>query len=93
MESIEACALSGANIITLSIEGPYEDPIEREYYEQLYQANILVIAAAGNFGNSGNHYPAAYPTVMSVGAVDRNGYRADFSQCNAQVELARGILF
>lgn len=92
MKSIEACASVGANIITLSIEGPTDNPLEREYYKELYNSNILVVAAAGNFGNTGDHYPAAYPHVMSVGAVNASGYRPTFSQCNAQVEIvAPGI--
>ena len=47
-----------------------------------------VIAAAGNAGNSGLLYPAAYPSVIAVAAVDADGIRPAFSQCNDQVEIA-----
>lgn len=47
-------------------------------------ADILFIAAAGNSGvdiDAAPSYPASYnlPNVISVGAIDQNGRRADFS--------------
>jgi len=45
-------------------------------------------AAAGNSGNSAPSYPASYPTVMSVGAVNSNRNIASFSQYNDQVEIS-----
>lgn len=49
---------------------------------------MLIIAAAGNGGNSQMSYPASYPSVISVAAVDANLVKADFSQYNKEVELA-----
>jgi subtilisin family serine protease len=48
------------------------------------KANILFIAAAGNSGqniDSSPSYPASYqlPSLISVGAIDRTGRRASFS--------------
>jgi hypothetical protein len=40
---------------------------------------VIVIGAAGNDGREAPFYPAAYGTVLSVGAVDRTGARADYS--------------
>lgn len=51
-------------------------------------SGVLCVAAAGNDGNKKNSYPASYPMVVSVAAVDSNGDVADFSQHNRQVELA-----
>lgn len=34
------------------------------------------------------YYPASYPTVLSLAAVDCDGVRAPFSQANAQVDIA-----
>ena len=39
------------------------------------------------FNRKDYDYPASYPCVVSVGAVDQNGQRADFSNYNDQVEL------
>jgi membrane-anchored mycosin MYCP len=42
---------------------------------------VVVVAAASNDANNGNAkaYPAAYPSVVAVGAVQQDGSRADFS--------------
>jgi thermitase len=49
---------------------------------------ILIVAAAGNDGSSALTYPAAYPQVVSVAAVDRHDQRAPFSTANYDVEVA-----
>ncbi len=49
------------------------------------EAGILMVAAAGNSGVV--EYPAAYPEVIAVGAVDYQGVRADFSATGAALEL------
>ncbi|GAB3899314.1 S8 family serine peptidase [Larkinella knui] len=46
------------------------------------EAGMLVVVSAGNEGNDPWHYigaPADVPTVLSIGAVDRNGIRSPFS--------------
>jgi subtilisin family serine protease len=42
-------------------------------------AGIVLVAAAGNGGNGKIIYPAAYSSVIAVGATDINNYRASFS--------------
>merc|ERR1711862_660121 len=49
---------------------------------------ILFIAAAGNGGSSSLLYPASYPALMSVAAIDSNKNTASFSQYNNQVEIS-----
>ena len=53
-----------------------------------YQDGMLLIAAAGNGGNTAKSYPASYDSVISVAAVDSNANHVSFSQRNTQVELA-----
>jgi thermitase len=48
----------------------------------------LLVAAAGNDGDSTLNYPAAYPEVVSVAATDSNDARASFSNANSDVEVA-----
>ncbi|WP_170304869.1 type VII secretion-associated serine protease mycosin [Kitasatospora viridis] len=52
------------------------------------QAGIVVVAASGNDGQGQPTYPAAYPTVLAVGASDRNNERASFSQYGDFVQVA-----
>jgi thermitase len=49
---------------------------------------VLIIAAAGNDGSAALTFPAAYPQVISVAAVDRRDQRAPFSTANSDVEVA-----
>ncbi|MFJ9697744.1 type VII secretion-associated serine protease mycosin [Kitasatospora sp. NPDC101183] len=48
----------------------------------------VIVASTGNDGKEGDTYPAAFPTVLAVGASDRNNERAPFSQFGAFVKVA-----
>lgn len=48
--------------------------------------DILFLSAAGNGGSSATAYPAGYPEVVSIAAVDWNMNKAHFSQYNSDVE-------
>ncbi|HVE92882.1 MAG TPA: S8 family serine peptidase [Actinomycetota bacterium] len=74
-------------VINLSLGGPASRVLETAVNSA--SANgVLVVAAAGNDGNSTLNYPAAYSSVLSVAAMDRSGRRASFSNYNSDVELA-----
>jgi subtilisin family serine protease len=61
----------GARIINVSLTHPGPaDPIEREAVRYAIDRGVLVVAGAGNEGNTLPQYPAAYPGVLSVGATD-----------------------
>ncbi|MFJ2868595.1 type VII secretion-associated serine protease mycosin [Kitasatospora sp. NPDC087314] len=49
---------------------------------------IVVVASTGNDGKEGDTYPGAFPTVLAVGASDRNNERAPFSQYGSFVKVA-----
>ncbi|MEU9077537.1 type VII secretion-associated serine protease mycosin [Kitasatospora sp. NPDC004745] len=48
----------------------------------------VVVASTGNDGKEGDTYPGAFPTVLAVGASDRNNERAPFSQYGSFVKVA-----
>ncbi|HWI61931.1 MAG TPA: S8 family serine peptidase [Symbiobacteriaceae bacterium] len=77
-----------AQVISMSLGGSGSSVTERKVYDAAYTAGTLTIAAAGNDGTTAVSYPAGYANVVSVGAVDSNLLKADFSQYNADVELA-----
>lgn len=56
--------------------------------ERAEQNKIVVVASSGNDGKEGDTYPGAFPTVLSVGASDRNNERAPFSQYGSFVKVA-----
>jgi thermitase len=77
----------GAKIISLSLGGPGSATLG-DAVAAATSNGALIVAAAGNSGDAVLNYPAAYPQVVSVAAVDRNGARAPFSNANSDVEVA-----
>ena len=82
------CGRNGANVISMSLGGSTGSRLEARAVSRLAKQGILLIAAAGNDGNNTVSYPAGFPEVVSVAAIDSNKLVADFSQFNADVELA-----
>jgi serine protease len=78
LAALEWCQGQGAKIVSLSLGGPYETMTERDAFARAAGNGVLVIAAAGNNGGA-LAYPAGYPSVLAVGAVDSSLRRAFFS--------------
>ena len=77
----------GAKIISMSLGGSGAATLQSAV-RNATQNGSLLIAAAGNSGNSSVSYPAGYPEVVSVAATDHTDTRASFSQFNSDVEIA-----
>jgi len=89
LSAAQECANLGANIISMSLGGPLPNLLELLGYRKLMEEQgVISVAAAGNFGNGLWSFPASYPKVLSVAAVDANKDRASFSQFNRQVDIA-----
>src|SRR5262245_54708258 len=64
-------------VVNLSLAGP-QDAVLHKQIKEMSETGVLFVAAAGNGGPFAlPSYPAAYPEVIAVTAVDRNlvGYR------------------
>jgi subtilisin family serine protease len=82
------CRDSGAKIISMSFDGGYSNDGEAQVFKDLYDVyGILSIASSGNYGDSLYAFPASYPNVISVGAIDSMKELAYFSQYNDMVDL------
>ena len=55
-------------IINLSLGGPLPNPIEEMAIDYAISKGVIVVAAAGNSGEFGMGWPAAYPQAISVAA-------------------------
>ena len=87
--AVEECVASGANIVNMSLGGPYPSQAARDAYDRIfYEENVLLVAAAGNGGNTEHSYPASYDSVMSVAGTDSNNNHYTLSQRNNQVDIA-----
>src|SRR4051812_784146 len=79
----------GAKVISMSLGGGDSTTLHNAVARAWNNGNgVLVIAAAGNDGDSTVNYPAAYSEVVSVAATDNKDARASFSNANSDVEIA-----
>jgi subtilisin family serine protease/flagellar hook assembly protein FlgD len=86
---IRWAANHGANIINLSLGGPQSSAAEAAAIAYAQRKGVLVVAAAGNDGETLEQYPAAYPGVVAVGATNTaRDARAGFSNHGSWVTLA-----
>jgi thermitase len=82
-------ASRGARVISMSLGGGASSTLAAAVRSAYADGRgALLVAAAGNDGNSSLSYPASYPEVVSVAATDRGDRHASFSNSNAQVEVA-----
>lgn len=88
LDAAYACEAAGASVISMSLGGGRASPVERIGFGRLNRRGILSVAAAGNAGDTSYSYPASYPSVLSVAAVDQNEAIASFSQQNDEVDVA-----
>ncbi|WP_367883450.1 S8 family peptidase [Thermococcus peptonophilus] len=75
-----------AEVISMSLGGSTDDSYLHDMIIQAYNAGIVIVAASGNDGASSPSYPAAYPEVIAVGAIDSNNQVASWS--NRQPEVS-----
>ncbi len=88
IRAIKAAVKDKYDIINMSLGGPgYSKPYE-DAVNEAYNAGVAVFAAAGNEDISVKAYPAGFANVISVGAVDRNGTRASFSNYGSSLSLS-----
>ena len=95
--AINTAVAAGARIINISQAGYDANNDLKAAVVNAYQKNVLIVAAAGNYGDSapqGNTnygvnpvtYPAAYaPYLLAVGASTQDGVTADFSETGAYI--------
>lgn len=74
LRGVDAAWEERAGVVNLAFVGPPNPLLERAV-ARLEDLGILVVAAAGNEASDEPRYPAAYPTAIGVGAIDREGRR------------------
>ena len=79
---------NGAHIINMSLGSSSQTQAERDAVAYAVSRGVLVVAAMGNGGPAaGLSYPAAYPDVVAVGAIDQNDALAPFSQVGSHIDV------
>jgi type VII secretion-associated serine protease mycosin len=90
-DGLRYAAANGAKVINMSFGIGSSDRL-REAVQVALDADLVLVASAGNTGDTGDNvdnvdYPGGYPQVLTVGAIDRDGRVAKFSQHGPQVDI------
>jgi hypothetical protein len=85
--AIEYAVSQHVSVINLS-QSVGQDASVSVAIQDALNSNIVVVAASGDEAASSVDYPAAYPGVIAVGAVDQSGSIWNKSNTGAQVTLA-----
>ncbi len=80
---------AGVKVVNLSLGGTASSQTEALLFRRLEERGVTVVAAMGNEHEEGNptEYPAAYPTVLAVGAIGPTRRRATFSNTGRHIGL------
>jgi len=77
-----------ADIINMSLGGSVDSTTLQSAVTDAVNAGVLVVASAGNRSSSIPLYPAAYPEVLSVSAVNPGAQRAYYSNFGSTIDFA-----
>lgn len=86
MKGVAYAITHGAKIVNLSLGSSAASSVEREFFEAATDAGALIVAASGNEADAVG-FPANYPGVLSVGAVDSGKSLASFSNHDTSLGL------
>lgn len=75
------------DVISMSLGGPFATAAEKRAVEAAEKAGVTVVAASGNDGAAKVSFPAAFPTVLSVGAVNDHIVKTDFSNWGPELDI------
>lgn len=78
---------NGADIITMSLGVESSTMVLNSAIKMARDHGVVLIAATGNDGTGSIYYPAAYPSVIAVGASDQLDHRASFSNYGSGLEI------
>ncbi|MFI7601856.1 type VII secretion-associated serine protease mycosin [Actinoplanes sp. NPDC049681] len=80
-----------ADVINMSLVMTDDSELVRAAVARAIDRGVVIVAAVGNHGSATDKnptpYPADYPGVIGVGAIDVNGVRGTFSQHGRYVDV------
>ena len=90
IRGLKWCLDNHIDVVSMSFGSPQQpSSVLHNIIKQLYSAGIMLVSSAGNFGlDFPRMYPASYPEVLSVAAVDIEKRHMQWSSWHETVELA-----
>jgi len=86
--AIQYAVDNGAHIINMSWGDLVSSNIIQTAIDYAYNAGLLLVAAAGNSNTSNPFYPAAYPNVIAVAALDQNDKKTSYSNFGSWIDVS-----
>lgn len=88
-QGIDYAIRAGAVVMNLSVGSGADTPAIRSAIERALAADVVVVAAAGNTtsSNAQHIFPAAYPGVLAVSAVDSTDMIASFARSGPSTDI------
>ncbi|BDS06206.1 hypothetical protein NT6N_12460 [Oceaniferula spumae] len=86
-EGIMQAADAGAQVINISMGTFANSSLVADAVLYAQERGAVIVASSGNEGYDAIAYPAAYPGVISVGAVESQGEHLDFSNSGNQLSI------
>jgi serine protease len=74
-------------VINLSLGGSTASETLRRAIDRALAAGVVVVAAAGNDGEGRIDFPAAFPSVIAVGAVDQRKQKTGYSNFGSTLDV------
>ncbi|KEK23456.1 S8 family peptidase [Bacillus gaemokensis] len=87
-QGIREAADSGAKVISLSLGASSGGTALQQAVQYAWNKGAVIVAAAGNAGNTKPNYPAYYNEVISVASTDRSDRKSSFSNYGNWVDVA-----
>ncbi len=81
--AIEWAAAHGADVINLSLGSDFDSNVLGSAIAAAQARGVVIVAAAGNDDVDTPQYPANFPGVLGVTAVDENDHKAPFANYGA----------
>jgi hypothetical protein len=75
----------GAKVVNMSFSRPTPSPELKRALDYATSHGLILVASAGNDGQSTLMYPAAYPNVMGVASTSNDDVRSSFSNYGANL--------
>jgi serine protease len=86
-DALEYAADQGADVVNMSLGGGGFSETVKQAVSYATNEGALIFASAGNSGEEGVSYPAAYDETVAVSAVGEDERLADFSQYGETVDV------
>jgi hypothetical protein len=87
VQAIDDAVSRNVDIINMSLGTAFSSSSLNQAVQRAVNANIIVLASAGNSGSAIYEYPAAFDGVISVASVNYDGQKSGFNTRNEKVAI------